>query len=382
MCKKISIFGSTGSIGVQTLDVISKTPENFEIKFLTTNHKIDLLITQVDQFKPYGVVINDYNSYLDFKKKYNFKGKVLFGNEGLIEAASEKVDLFVSALVGFAGVAPTLEAIKQSTIIALANKETLVSAGEIITNSVKVYNSKLIAIDSEHNAILQCLAGEEDNSIEKLILTASGGPFRNLPLNQFSDVTLEDALKHPNWSMGNKITIDSATMMNKGFEVIEAKWLFGVELSQIEVIIHPQSIIHSMVQFIDGSIKAQLGLPDMRIPISYAMNFPKRYNYDFPRLDLLKIGKFDFWEPDFDRYPCLGLAYESIDKGGNMPCALNAANEVCVQTFLEKKINFIDIPKYINKALEKVSHIEHPNLDDIINTDNQAREFVNILINE
>jgi len=382
MSKKISIFGSTGSIGVQTLDVISKTPESIEIKYLTTNNKTDLLIKQIEKFNPYGVVINDYNAYLEFKQNYNFKGKILFGVDGLVEAASEKVDLFVSALVGYAGVAPTLEAIKQSTIIALANKETLVSAGEIITKAASDYNSKLIAIDSEHNAILQCLAGEELESIEKLILTASGGPFRNLPLNQFANISLEDALKHPNWSMGNKITIDSATMMNKGFEVIEAKWLFGVELSQIEVIIHPQSIIHSLVQYRDGSVKAQLGLPDMRIPISYAINFPNRYDYDFPRLDLLKIGKFDFWEPDFERYPCLGLAYESIDKGGNIPCALNAANEICVQNFLNRKINFVDIPIIIGQVLEKIDYIEKPDLDQINQTDKLAREFVKLIIKE
>jgi len=382
MSKKISIFGSTGSIGVQTLDVISKTPGSIEIKYLTTNNKTDLLIKQIEKFNPYGVVINDYNAYLEFKQNYNFKGKILFGVDGLVEAASEKVDLFVSALVGYAGVAPTLEAIKQSTIIALANKETLVSAGEIITKAASEYNSKLIAIDSEHNAILQCLAGEEMESIEKLILTASGGPFRNLPLNQFSNISLEDALKHPNWSMGNKITIDSATMMNKGFEVIEAKWLFGVELSQIEVIIHPQSIIHSLVQYRDGSVKAQLGLPDMRIPISYAINFPNRYNYDFPRLDLLKISKFDFWEPDFERYPCLGLAYESIDKGGNLPCALNAANEICVQNFLNRKINFIDIPVIIGQCLEKIDYIEKPDLEQINQTDKLAREFVKLIIKE
>lgn len=382
MSKKISIFGSTGSIGVQTLDVISKTPEEIEIKYLTTNKNIELLIKQIELFKPFGVVIGDYNSYLEFKKNYNYSGKVLFGAEGLVEAASDRVDLFVSALVGFAGVAPTLEAIKTTSKIALANKETLVSAGEIITNAAKSYNSSLIAIDSEHNAILQCLAGEDLSSIEKLILTASGGPFRNLPLNQFADITLEDALKHPNWNMGNKITIDSATMMNKGFEVIEAKWLFGVELSQIEVIIHPQSIIHSMVQFKDASIKAQLGLPDMRIPISYAINYPNRHSYDFPRLDLLKIGKFDFWEPDFDRYPCLALAFDSIDKGGNMPCALNAANEVCVQNFIERKINFIDIPNIIEKVLEEVEFIDHPNLEQINYTDKLARELVEFKIKE
>jgi len=382
MSKLISIFGSTGSIGVQTLDVISKTSEEFEIKYLTTNNKIELLIQQIEKFRPQGVVINNYTAYKEFINSYNFDGKVLYGNDGLVEAASENVDLLVSALVGYAGVAPTLEAIKQSTTVALANKETLVSAGEIITSAVKEFNSKLIAIDSEHNAILQCLVGEEKNSIEKLILTASGGPFRNLPLNQFIDITLEDALKHPNWTMGNKITIDSATMMNKGFEVIEAKWLFDADLSQIEVIIHPQSIIHSMVQFIDASIKAQLGLPDMRIPISFALNFPKRYNYDFPRLDLLKIGKFDFWEPDFERYPCLGLAYQSIDKGGNIPSALNAANELCVQNFLERKISFVEIPIILEKVLEKIDFIEHPDLEHINQTDKLARDLVNFKIKE
>lgn len=382
MSKSISIFGSTGSIGVQTLEIVANDYDSFDIKYLTTNKNIKLLIKQIEKFNPYGIVINDYDSYIEFKRDYNFGGKVLYGKEGLVEAASEKVDVFISALVGFAGVEPTLEAIRQSNTIALANKETLVSAGAIITDAVKEFNAKLIAIDSEHNAILQCLAGEDTNTVEKLILTASGGPFRNLPLDDFSKITLKDALKHPNWSMGNKITIDSATMMNKGFEVIEAKWLFDVELSSIDVVIHPQSIIHSMVQFRDGSIKAQLGPPDMRIPISYAINYPNRKLYDFPRLDLLSIGRLDFWEPDLSKYQCLSLAYNAINIGGNIPCALNAANEVCVQSFLEEKIRFVDIPIILNNILDKVEHIKNPNLSEIIETDNLVRELAILLINE
>ncbi|HRP02302.1 MAG TPA: 1-deoxy-D-xylulose-5-phosphate reductoisomerase [Candidatus Kapabacteria bacterium] len=382
MNKLISIFGSTGSIGTQTLDIISQSNKQFIIKFLTTNSNIELLNKQVNEFTPYGVVINDYNSYLEFKKNSSYQGKVLYGQEGLLEAASEGVDIFVSALVGFAGVAPTLEAIKNTPVIALANKETLVSAGSIITEAAKKYNSKLIAIDSEHNAILQCLAGEDYNSIEKLILTASGGPFRTLALDKFKDITLEDALKHPNWSMGSKITIDSASMMNKGFEIIEAKWLFDIDIDKIDVIIHPQSIIHSLVQFCDASIKAQMGLPDMRIPISYALNYPKRLNYNFPRLDLVKVSKLDFWEPDFHRYPCLELAYFAIRKGGNLTCALNAANEVCVQNFLQKKIDFIQIPILIRELLEKIYYIESPNINEINETDIFSRELVNKLIKE
>lgn len=382
MSKTISILGSTGSIGTQTLEIVANDYESFDIKYLTTNKNIELLINQIEKFNPYGVVINDYDSYIEFKKHHNFGGKVLYGQDGLVEAASEKVDVFISALVGFAGVEPTLEAIRQSNTIALANKETLVSAGAIITDAVKKFNAKLIAIDSEHNAILQCLAGEDSNTVEKLILTASGGPFRNLPIDEFSKITLKDALKHPNWSMGNKITIDSATMMNKGFEVIEAKWLFDVELSTIDVVIHPQSIIHSMVQFRDGSIKAQLGPPDMRIPISYAINYPNRKQYDFPRLDLLSIGRFDFWEPDLSKYQCLGLAYNAINIGGNIPCALNAANEVCVQSFLEERIRFVDIPIILNNILDKVEYIKNPNLSEIIETDSIVRDLAILLINE
>jgi len=381
MNKTITILGSTGSIGIQTLDVISKSNGKFKVNYLTTNFNISLLEDQIKKFSPNGVVIADEISYYQFKERTKFKGNILFGKEGIIEASSDPLnDIIVSSLVGFSGVLPTLAAIKQSKTIALANKETLVSAGKIIIENAKKYNAKIIAVDSEHNAILQCIIGEDVSSIEKIILTASGGSFRDLPIEKFNDITVEQALKHPNWNMGNKITIDSATMMNKGFEVIEARWLFDLKLDQIEVIIHPQSIIHSLVQFVDGSIKAQLGMPDMRIPISYSITYPERFYYDFPRLDLLKIKKFDFYEPDYNRYPALKLAYEVLEKDGNYPCVLNAANEICVYSFLNNEIKFTQIAQIIEQILTKISYIKEPNLDEIIETDNETRIITKELI--
>ncbi len=374
--KSISLLGSTGSIGVQTLDVLSSGNFDYKINYLTANNNIKLLEEQVRKFNPNAVVIANEKSYHEFKNNTEFKGKIFCGDESVIMAASDDDnDLVVSALVGFSGVLPTIEAIKKGKTIALANKETLVSAGRIITNLAKQYNSELIAIDSEHSAILQCLVGEKISQVEKIILTASGGPFRNIPLEDFEFITIQQALNHPNWTMGSKITIDSATMMNKGFEVIEAYWLFGIDYENIEVVIHPQSIIHSFVQFIDGSVKAQLGLPDMRIPISYSLTYPERFSYNFPRLNLSEMGSLEFYKPDMRRYPCLDLAYKAIQNGGNSTAVLNAANEICVAAFLDKKIHFTDISKIIDISLESVNMIENPDIMDIVETDKETREF-------
>ncbi len=379
--KNITILGSTGSIGVQALDVLSSGNFNYKINFLTANNNIALLEKQTQKYNPNAVVIANENSYYEFVRNTSFKGKIYCGDEAVQAAASDdKNDLVISSLVGFSGVLPTIEALKKGKKIALANKETLVSAGKIITNLAKEYNSEIIAIDSEHSAILQCLVGEQISQVEKLILTASGGPFRNTPFEEFQNITVEQALNHPNWSMGSKITIDSATMMNKGFEVIEAFWLFDVDYQQIEVIIHPQSIIHSMVQFIDGSMKAQLGLPDMRIPIAYSLSYPERFSYDFPRMNLSEIGKLDFYEPDMQRYPCLQLSFDSIKSGGNATAVLNAANEICVSAFLNRKIRFVEISQFINNALESIPHIDNPTITEIIDSDKETREFTNSLI--
>jgi 1-deoxy-D-xylulose-5-phosphate reductoisomerase len=377
----VSILGSTGSIGVQTLEVIDHHPEQFEIRYLTTNKRIDILAAQIKRYNPYAVVIGDEKAYKKFKETVSFGGKILYGTEGLNEAASDTAnDLVISALVGFAGVVPTLSAIRNGIDVALANKETLVSAGAVIMNEAKEYNVKIRAIDSEHSAILQCLVGESIDEVSKIILTASGGPFRSLPLSEFKNISVEQALAHPNWSMGNKITIDSATMMNKGFELIEAYWLFGLDFEQIEIVIHPQSIIHSLVEFIDGSVKAQLGMPDMRIPISYALNLPERKKYNFKRLDFKDVTTLTFEQPDFERYPCLRLAYNSLEKFGTAPTILNAANEIAVNAFLDKKIKFNRIASVIEETLNSSDIIENPSIDEIIETDRETRIFVKSLI--
>ena len=379
--RKISILGSTGSIGIQTLQVLDSIPGHFEINFLTTNTRIDILEEQIQKYKPAGVVITNEKSFIDFKNKTKFNGKILFGLEGLYEAASNEAnDLVVTALVGFSGVLPTLFAIRSGKDVALANKETLVSAGSVIMHEAKLYNTKIIAIDSEHSAILQCIAGESKDEIEKIILTASGGPFLNTPLAEFQQLTVAQALSHPNWSMGKKITIDSATMINKGFEVIEAYWLFGLRVNQIEIVIHPQSIIHSMVQFIDGSIKAQLGKPDMRIPISYALTYPRRMSYDFPRLELTEVSNLTFIKPDFTRFPCLKLAFDALNNFGTAPTILNAANEIAVNAFLEEKIRFVEISSIIDKALSSIDIVENPDINQIQEADIETRNFVESLI--
>ena len=374
MLKKISIFGSTGSIGKQTLEVIEQHLDKFQVIALTANNNIDLLYQQILKFRPNLVVINEENSYNDFVNKYKVNCKVLYGRSELIEYSKNlDCDLLVSSLVGFAGVEPTLNAIKCRVDIALANKETLVSAGNIITKAAKDNNVKIYAVDSEHNAILQCLIGEDSDKIEKLILTASGGPFRCLEIEKFKHITIKDALNHPNWLMGSKITIDSATMMNKGLELIEAYWLFNVDVDKLDVIVHKQSIIHSMVQFVDGSIKAQLGLPDMRVPISYALNYPNRLELNVPRLDFTKIYELNFEKPDLEKFQCLKLAFEVLKQNPLNAVVLNAANEIAVANFLNEKIQFIDIPNVIKEMLNAIEINLEESLENIIEIDNLTR---------
>jgi 1-deoxy-D-xylulose-5-phosphate reductoisomerase len=374
--KKVLILGSTGSIGINTLNVIRKFPGKFKITALTINKRIDLLEPQIEEFKPELVVIQDKDAAEELKKKLNRKCKILSGKDGLLFAASQlKYDILVGAMVGFAGLAPTIEAVKRGRRVALANKETLVVAGELVTELCKKHNAEIIPVDSEHSAIYQCLVGESENQINKLILTASGGPFLNASKETFCNVTVKEALNHPNWNMGNKITIDSASMMNKGLEVIEAHWLFGISKNKIEVVIHPQSIVHSMVEFIDGSIKAQLGLPDMKLPIQYALSFPERFGNDFPRTYLPKIGSLTFFEPDINKFECLKIAYDVLETGGIAPCILNAANEVAVDKFLNGKIKFSYIPAIINKALDKFENHKQPDLEMIFEYDHLTREF-------
>jgi 1-deoxy-D-xylulose-5-phosphate reductoisomerase len=373
--KTISILGSTGSIGVQTLEVI-EVQGGYNVSYLSTKSNIDLLEVQAAKYNPLAVIITDEIAYQKFKKSTNFNGKIYYGSQYLEVAAADSInDIVVIALVGFSGVLPTIAALKEGKPVALANKETLVVAGNIVTQIAKDNNTPIIAIDSEHSAILQCLIGEDKGSIEKIILTASGGPFQNIPIVEFDNLTVKQALAHPNWSMGNKITIDSATLMNKGFEVIEAYWLFGVEAKNIDVLIHPQSIIHSLVQFIDGSVKAQLGVPDMRIPISYALSYPDRIENRFPRLELIEISNLTFEKPDLTKFPCLQFAFNALKEAGTMPTILNAANEIAVASFLAGEIQFTSIPRCIEKAMNKISVINNPSLTEIIDTDKETRNF-------
>lgn len=372
--KKILVLGSTGSIGVNALNVIRNFKDKFQVAGLTVNSNIQQLENQVEEFNPEFVVIRDSKRADEFKKKNTIK--VLSGNNGLIEvAASYNYDIIIGAMVGFAGLAPTIEAIKRGKRIALANKETLVVAGELITKMVRESGAEIIPVDSEHSAIYQCLVGENLTEVEKLILTASGGPFLNKDRSFLEKATVTEALNHPNWKMGSKITIDSASMMNKGLEVIEAHWLFGLEADKIEVVIHPQSIIHSMVQFVDGSIKAQLGLPDMKLPIQYALSFPERFENNFARTDFPKLNTLTFFEPDLKKFECLDLAFNALKTGGTAPCILNAANEVAVDKFLNKKIRFSRIPEIINESLNKIVNHFDPDLETIFECDKQTREF-------
>lgn len=378
--KKILILGSTGSIGVNALNVIRELPEYFCAEALTVNSNIDELEKQINEFNPSAVVVKNETKSAELKKRINSKCEVLSGDEGLIEITRRgNYDILLSSLVGFAGLAPTIEGIKQNKRIALANKETLVVAGELIIDLCKKYNAELIPVDSEHSAIFQCLVGEKNNEINKLILTASGGPFFN-KMN-LTDVSVSEALNHPNWKMGKKVTIDSATMMNKGLEVIEAHWLFNLPKEKIEVVIHPQSIIHSMVEFIDGSIKAQLSLPDMKLPIQYAFSYPDRIKTGFVKTNFPNLGQLTFFEPDREKFKCLNLAYEVMEQEGTAPCILNAANELAVDKFLKGKIGFTQIPDIINEALNKIENHRTPDIETIFECDRQTREFVNSVYN-
>lgn len=380
--KQIAILGSTGSIGSQALQVVAEHPDLYEVYALTANNSVEQLIQQARQFMPEAVVIANENKYEELKQALTgLPIKVYAGVEALCQVVeSGPIDIVLSAMVGYAGLKPTINAIKARKQIALANKETLVVAGELINSLANTYKAPILPVDSEHSAIFQCLAGEFDNPIEKIILTASGGPFRTCSLEQLSLVKKEQALKHPNWEMGAKITIDSASMMNKGFEVIEAKWLFGVRPDQIEVVVHPQSVIHSMVQFEDGSVKAQLGMPDMRLPIQYAFSYPYRIQSSFERIDFTKCTNLTFEQPDTKRFRNLALAYEAMNKGGNMPCIVNAANEVVVAAFLRDEIGFLQMSDVIEQTMCKVSYINQPDYDDYVATDAEARRIAAGLI--
>ena len=374
----IAILGSTGSIGMQTLQVVEEHPECFEVYALTANEKVEELIAQARKFQPEAVVIANETKYGQLKEALqDLPIKVYGGYEAICQVVqSQPIDIVVTALVGFAGLRPTIEAIKAGKAIALANKETMVVAGELINRLAHQYRTPILPVDSEHSAIFQCLAGETDNQIEKLILTASGGPFRTFSKKELETVTKEQALKHPNWNMGAKITVDSASMMNKGLEVIEAKWLFGVCPDKIEVVVHPQSVIHSMVQFADGAVKAQLGTPDMRLPIMYALSYPVRLPATFGRLDFAAMKELTFEAPDLERFPNLQLAYHALKMGGNMPCVLNAANEVCVSAFLRDKIGFTEMSRIIERAMQSVDYQLNPTLDNLIATDCATRRIV------
>jgi len=375
MPKRIALLGSTGSIGTQALDVISRFPGKFIVEVLTAGNNIDLLIQQARKFLPGSVVIGNpihYNLLQESLKDLPIK--VYGGNDSIDRVITGKnIDLVIASMVGYSGLGPTLSAIEAGKTIALANKETLVAGGEIICKAALKSGSKIIPVDSEHSAILQCLAGETGNSIEKITLTASGGPFLNFSPARLKTIRPEDALKHPNWDMGSKVTIDSATMMNKGLEVIEAKWLFDLKPEQIEVIIHPQSVIHSFVHFIDGSVKAQLGIPDMRVPILYALSYPDRLASDLPRLELKEFSNFTFQLPDREKFRNLNLAFQALKKGGNMPCTLNAANEVAVDAFLNGKIGFLQMPDVVEYAMKKTDFSDNMNIELIEATDKIAR---------
>lgn len=373
--KNIAVLGSTGSIGTQALDVIRANADTFSVYALTANNNADLLIQQAIEFQPEVVVIANEFHYQAVKEALSkFPIKVFAGIDAVAQVSEmQPIDTVLTAMVGYSGLKPTIHAIKAGKTIALANKETLVVAGEIIQSLANEYNTPILPVDSEHSAIFQCLTGEVNNEIEKIILTASGGPFRTTSIEDLAYVTSAQALKHPNWDMGAKITIDSASMMNKGFEVIEAKWLFGLKPEQIEVVVHPQSIIHSMVQFADGSIKAQLGLPDMKLPIQYAFTYPDRLKTNFERLDFLKFNQFTFEKPDINRFKNLALAYYAMEKGGNMPCILNAANEIVVDAFLKNKIGFLQMSDIIENIMSSVTFIQKPTYEDYVATDLETR---------
>lgn len=382
MKRKLAILGSTGSIGTQALDVVREHPDKFEVYAITANNSLDLLVKQAREFQPEVVVIANEDKYEALKDALaDLPIKVWAGMDSIVQVVqSEPIDIVLTAMVGYAGLAPTISAIKAKKAIALANKETLVVAGELITELALENKVPILPVDSEHSAIFQCLNGE-NSPIEKILLTASGGPFRKLSKNELQKVTKHQALKHPNWDMGAKITIDSATLMNKGFEMIEAKWLFGLTPSQVQVVVHPQSIIHSMVQFEDSSIIAQMGLPDMRLPIQYAFAYPNRLKSNFERLDIFKLGTMTFEEPDMDRFRNLAFAFEAANKGGNMPCIVNAANEIVVEAFLKEKIGFLEMSDIIEKTMLKASFVEKPTYDDYVESNTEAREVASGFVN-
>lgn len=375
--KQIAILGSTGSIGTQTLDVVRQHPDAFSVYALSANRSVDLLIQQALEFNPAVVCIADKRYYQPLRDALSdLPIRVMAGEEAIAEMVTmPAIDVVVAAMVGYAGLLPTMQAIRAKKTIALANKETLVVAGEIICRLAQRYKVPILPVDSEHSAIFQSLVGEEVQSIEKLLLTASGGPFRTFTYEQMQHVTAAQALKHPNWEMGAKITIDSASMMNKGFEVIEARWLFDIPVEKIQVLVHPQSVVHSAVQFVDGSVKAQLGTPDMRMPIQYALTYPHRWPSDVPRLDLFSTNQLTFEEPDLLRFPNLRLAYEAMKKGGNMPCILNAANEVVNLAFREEKCGFLQMSDVIAKTMERTAFIAEPTYEDYVLTDTEARKI-------
>lgn len=373
--RKLSILGSTGSIGTQTLEIVRENNDLFTVGALAANSNIDLLEAQVREFRPRIAAIGDVSKYKELKNRVNGLTHVTAGVEGIIEAAADdSSDTVVSAIVGIAGLVPTYNAIKAGKRIALANKETLVTAGRIIKEEVKKNNVEMLPVDSEHSAIFQSIAGSKHEEISKIILTASGGPFRTKSMEELKSVTVEDALKHPNWTMGRKITVDSATLMNKGLEVIEARWLFDIEPCNIEVCIHPQSIIHSAVEFVDGAVIAQLGLPDMKLPIQYALTYPDRLPMQGKRLSLTDIGSMTFYKPDMDKFKCLGLAFRALDMGDSACVVLNGANEEAVRLFLDRKISFLDIGSLIEKTLDKHKVVNNITVDDVIELDKWSRE--------
>ena len=383
MKRKIAILGSTGSIGTQALEVIEEHPDMFEAYALTAHHQVDLLIRQARRFMPEVVVIANEQHYLELKEALaDLPVKVWAGADAIAQIVRmEPIDMVLTALVGYAGLRPTIAALEAGKAIALANKETLVVAGELITTLAKENNAPILPVDSEHSAIFQCLSGTWNNSVEKIWLTASGGPFRTKTPDELATVTKEQALRHPNWNMGAKVTIDSASMMNKGFEMIAARWLFDLPPEQIEIVVHPQSIVHSMVQFEDGAVLAQLGLPDMKLPIAYALSYPKRLKTAAPRLDFRQYASLTFEEPDMERFRNLAYAFEAIRKGGNMPCILNAANEIAVSAFLEDRAGFLQMSDVIARTMEKAIFVARPTYDDYVQTDAEARriaaEFLN-----
>ena len=382
MKKQIAILGSTGSIGTQALEVIEEHSDLYEVYCLTANNKVKLLAEQAHKFKPAAIVIANEQRYDELKSLMSDLPdvKVYAGARALDEIVeAEPIHMVLTAMVGFAGLSPTIHAIKAGKTICLANKETLVVAGELILQLAQQYHTPILPVDSEHSAIFQSLVGEDQNPIEKILLTASGGPFRLKSMEEIAHVTKADALKHPTWNMGAKITIDSASMMNKGFEVIEAKWLFGVEANQIQVLVHPQSVVHSAVQFEDGSVKAQLGVPDMRLPIQYAFSYPKRLTLSGERLDLFK-HPLEFFEPDLEKFRCLALAFEAIKKGGNMPCILNAANEIVNRGFLDDQCGFLQMGEIIEETMSRTTFIGKPTYDDLIQSDHEARRIATELM--